>query len=192
MIWLAKWEKLIVLHVQHAFCCNLIDVVCQTTTWNFHIWGSRDNAIPQQQIFHSLPLNENQSSQTSESALCLFFTTWPASNNRKTLDLTQRSILMCRFRCISRRSFLNSRICSPASTLRRFENSCGLTSFCWVAFLELIHIISFLTVAFSFMTLFIFTAASALIIGCGTKKRDTHQWQTSHVSCGHIENKPMT
>ena len=30
------------------FLVQCFDVVCQTTTWNFHIWGSDDNASSQQ------------------------------------------------------------------------------------------------------------------------------------------------
>ena len=37
----------------------------------------------------------------------LFCTTWPTWNHRKTINLTQSSILMWRFRCSSRRSLLN-------------------------------------------------------------------------------------
>ena len=42
--------------------------------------------------------------------LRLFCTTWPTWNNRKTLSLTQSSVLTQHFRCSSRRSFLNSPI----------------------------------------------------------------------------------
>ena len=45
---------------------------------------------------------------SKRSVLRLFCTVWPAWNNRKTLYLTQSSILMWRFRCSCRRSFLNS------------------------------------------------------------------------------------
>ena len=48
------------------FLVRCVDVVCQTTTWNFHIWGSDDNGSSQQQIFHSLPLHENHSYQLSK------------------------------------------------------------------------------------------------------------------------------
>ena len=33
---------------------QFFDVVCQMTTWNFHIWASDDNASPQQKIFFIL------------------------------------------------------------------------------------------------------------------------------------------
>ena len=46
-------------------------VVGQTTTSNFHTWGSDDNASPQQKISHSLHLHKNHSCQASESALLL-------------------------------------------------------------------------------------------------------------------------
>ena len=49
MIWLVERRKIIVLHVRHAFWCNVkFDVVFRTTTWNFHIGGSDDNGSPQQ------------------------------------------------------------------------------------------------------------------------------------------------
>ena len=56
------------------FVVQVFDVVCQTKTWNFDIWGSDDNASPQQQMFHSLPLRENHSWRASESVLRLFCT----------------------------------------------------------------------------------------------------------------------
>ena len=90
------------------FLVQCFDVVCQRTTWNFHIWGSVDNASSQQSIFFSLPLHENHSYQASESVLRLFCTTWSTWNNRKRLSLTQSSILMRRFPCSCRRSFLRS------------------------------------------------------------------------------------
>ena len=49
LVWLVECGKIIVLHVRHAFWCNfLTSVVCLMTRWNFHIWGSDDNARPQQ------------------------------------------------------------------------------------------------------------------------------------------------
>ena len=53
------------------FLVELFYVVRQMRTWNFHIWGSGDNATAQQEIFYSLPLLENHSCQASESALRL-------------------------------------------------------------------------------------------------------------------------
>ena len=87
---------------------QFFDVVCQTTMRNFDIWGSDDNVSSQQSIFHSLPLHGNHSCQASESTLRLFRTTWPTWNHRKTLNLTQSSIWMWRFRCSSCRSFLRT------------------------------------------------------------------------------------
>ena len=60
----------------------------------------------------SLPLHQNHSYQASESALCLFCTTWSTWNNRKRLNLTQSSILVRRFPCSCRRSFLSSLLLS--------------------------------------------------------------------------------
>ena len=75
------------------FLVQCFDVVCQTTTWNFHI------------SYLSL---WNHSCQASESALRLFCTTWSTWNNRKRLNWAQSSILMWRFPWTCRRSFLNS------------------------------------------------------------------------------------
>jgi len=61
-----------------------------------------------QLIFHSLPLHENHSNQASESPLPVFCTTWLTWNNHTTLNLTQSSILMRRFRCSRGRSTFNS------------------------------------------------------------------------------------
>ena len=55
--------------------------------------------------FHSLPLHENRSFQTSKSVLHLFSTTW-SNWKSKTINRTQSSISQWRFRCC--RSFLNS------------------------------------------------------------------------------------
>lgn len=66
MIWLVEYEKIIVLH---AIQVHSFDVVCRTTTWDFDIWSSDDNATAQQQIFHSLPLLENHFCQARESVL---------------------------------------------------------------------------------------------------------------------------
>ena len=74
----------------------------------FHIWGSDDNGSSQKWIFHSLPSQENHSYQARESAVRLFCTTWSTWNIRKRRNWTQSSILMWRFRCSCRRSFLNS------------------------------------------------------------------------------------
>ena len=90
------------------FLVRFLDVVCQIMTSSFHIWRSDDNTSSQKWIFHSLPLHEKLSCQASESALRLFCTMWPTCNNRKTLNIAESSILMRRFRCSSRRSFLNS------------------------------------------------------------------------------------
>ena len=100
-----QWRKKFNIRAACAarFGVQCFDVVWQTTTWNFHIWGSEDNAS-----LHFLSLHENHSCQSSESTLHLFFTTCPTWNKRKSLNFTQSSILMLRFRCSCRRSFLNS------------------------------------------------------------------------------------
>lgn len=48
MIWLVERGKIIMLHVEHAFWHIFFEVVCQTTTWDFHIWDSDDDT--QQQL----------------------------------------------------------------------------------------------------------------------------------------------
>ena len=68
-------------------------------------WRQRELAAVNLSLF---PLHESSSYQTSESAAHLFCTTWSTWNNRKRLNLTQSSILMWRFCCSCRRSFLNS------------------------------------------------------------------------------------
>ena len=70
-------------------------------------------------VFHSFPLHETgHLCQASKSTLRLFCTMWWTWNNRKRLNLTQSSILMGRFRCSCRRSFLNSLI----GSLRNYNN----------------------------------------------------------------------
>ena len=57
------------------FLVQFFDIVCQTTTSNFHFLGSHDNANPQQYIFHTLPSHEDHLCQTGESVLRLLCTT---------------------------------------------------------------------------------------------------------------------
>ena len=111
MIWLVEWREIIVLHVRHAFWCNVM-------TWSakrrreifiFQVLTTT-RARSSTEIFNSLPLHENLSYQASESAICVFCTTWSTWNNRKRFKLMQSWILMWRFRFSCRRSFLNSLI----------------------------------------------------------------------------------
>ena len=60
------------------------DVVCQITTWNFHIRGSADSTSPT--IRESF--DENHSCQARENALRLVFTAWPTCQNRRTPNLS--------------------------------------------------------------------------------------------------------
>ena len=107
MIWLVEWGKITVLHVRHAFPCNFMIWSAKGHETIFEILTTtRHRTEPK--IFHSLPLQENHSCQASESALRLFCTTWPTWNGRKTLNLTQISLLMWRFRCSRRRGILKS------------------------------------------------------------------------------------
>ena len=108
MIWLVEWGKIIVLHAAARalrFLMQFFDVVCQRTTWNFHTWGSDDNASLQRLISHSLPSREKDSYQKNKKY------TSPVSYNVtnriivKTLNLT-KSYIRCRFRWSERRSFL--------------------------------------------------------------------------------------
>ena len=99
LIWLVEWGKIIVLHVRHAFWYN---VWCSQPNDNLkfsylRFWRHRE--------FHFLSRHEKHSSHASERALHLFYATWPTWNNRKTLKV---KILMWRFRCSCRCSFLNS------------------------------------------------------------------------------------
>ena len=66
-LWLVERGKIIVLHVRHAYWWKFSTYsVKRRSTWNFNFWGSVDIAYQQQYIFHSLPLHENHSWQTSE------------------------------------------------------------------------------------------------------------------------------
>ena len=104
------------------FLPNIFDIGYQMTTWNFHFWGSADDASLLQWIrFHYLPLHENHSCRSSESALRLFCTTIPTRNNSKTLNLTQSPLLVWCFRRSSRRSIVNSLMTNPASDKSEIE-----------------------------------------------------------------------
>ena len=48
MIWLVEWKKYNRAVRAARFLVQGFDIVCQTTTWNFHIWGSDENASSQQ------------------------------------------------------------------------------------------------------------------------------------------------
>ena len=95
----------------------LVQIFDISARWRRQILICSDgNASSQQLMFHSLPLNENYSCQTSESIIGLFCTKCPTWNNRKALNLiTQTSILKWGFRDSSRRSF-NKLPCSGKMT----------------------------------------------------------------------------
>ena len=62
-----------VLHVRQAFWCIFFDVVCQTTTWNFHFsgfWRQRNPAVVKFLFFAF-------ACQASESVFRLFCWPWP-------------------------------------------------------------------------------------------------------------------
>ena len=108
MIWLVEWEKIIVLHVRHAFWCNFL------TVWRREIFiFEDDNSTCSSKSFILC-----QAKQTKVH-FAYFFTTW---DNHKTLNLTQSSILMWRFLCSSRRSFLNSLISLFIRSRDRFDD----------------------------------------------------------------------
>ena len=90
------------------FLAQFFDVVCQTTTWSFDFWGCDDNAIRSSKTF-MLPWNASVPRQ--RKTLRLFRTTWLTWSSGKTINLTQSSILMWRFRCSSGHSLLNSQLC---------------------------------------------------------------------------------
>ena len=106
MLWLVERGKIIVLHVRHAFW------------WKFSTYSVKRRG--EILIFEVLSTSRARSSiffilcfcmkivraKQAKSVLCLFCTTWPTCNNSKTLNLAQSSILIWRFRCSSRRSFL--------------------------------------------------------------------------------------
>ena len=106
MIWLVEWGKVIVLHVRHAFWCNLWRSLPED---DVKFWRQRKPAAI---IFHSLPFHKSHSCQINKSALHLLRITWQTCNNRKTVNPTQSSILMCCFRCWNRHRFLNSLLIS--------------------------------------------------------------------------------
>ena len=108
--WLIDWETIIVLHVRHAFW------------WKFSAYSvKRPREIL---IFEVLSTSRARSSKffilclsmkiirakQAKSVLCLVCTTWPTWNNSKTLNPAQSSILIWRFHCSRRRSFLTSLI----------------------------------------------------------------------------------
>ena len=106
MIWLVEWRKIIVLHVRHAFWCI---VLTQSAKRRLEIF-----------IFEVLMITRARSSKSF--TLCLYMKTirtklaevqfaYFVQRDQHGIiakDLTQSSILMWRFRCSCRRSFLNS------------------------------------------------------------------------------------
>ena len=135
MIWLVEWGKVIVLHVRHALWCNLWRSLPEDVV---KFWRQRKPAAI---MFHYLPFHKSHSCQINKSALHLFRITRQTWNNRKTVNPTQSSILMCRFRCSNRRRFLNSLLISgknktASKPWRTFSASCvssemhGIHEFC--------------------------------------------------------------
>ena len=108
MILLVEWGNIIVLHVRHAFWSNFWRSLPNDDVKSSYlkVWPKREPAAVNPSFFAFAW--KRHWCQANESAPRLFCTTWPTWNNRKTLNLTQSSILMWRFRCSSRRSFLNS------------------------------------------------------------------------------------
>ena len=108
MIWLVELSKIVVLHVRHAFWCNVLTL----------------SAKRRREIFIFEILTTTRARSSKSFSLCLSMKTVRTTqakvqfayfvqrdqhmNHRKILNLTQSSILLWRFRCSSRRSFLNS------------------------------------------------------------------------------------
>jgi len=106
MIWLVEWRKIIVLHVRHAFWCNVL-------TWSAKRRG---------EIFIFEVLTTTGARSSKSFLLCLYTKTICAKQPKVhsayfvqrdqhgiiARDLTQSSILMRRFPCSGRRSFLSS------------------------------------------------------------------------------------
>ena len=105
--WLVAWGEKIVRHVLHAFWCYLLDEVCQTTTWNFQIWGSSDNATHNRKSFIlCLYVKTVRSNQVKE-----YFTYFLQSDQHGIITrylTTAKYYLTCRSCRSSCRSFLNS------------------------------------------------------------------------------------
>ena len=107
IISMAEWKNIIVLHVRHAFWCNVLTYSAKRRRKIFifevlKTTGARSS----KSSIHSLSLHENHSYQASESALRPFCTTWSTWNNRKRLNLMQSSLLLWRFPCSYRPSFI--------------------------------------------------------------------------------------
>ena len=116
------------LHVRHVFSCNLWRSLPEDDMKFSYLrfWRQRKPAAI---ILHSLPLHKSHPCQTNKSAPRLFRITWQTWNKRKTLNPTQSSILMCRFRCCNHRRFLNFLLISgknktAGKTWRTFSASC--------------------------------------------------------------------
>ena len=102
------------------------------TTWYFHIWGSDDNASPQQKIsFILLPYMKNLRAKQAIVNFAYFVQRDQYGIIAK-LNLTQSCIFMWRFSCSSRRSFqprsqglslLRSRERTLGTRLRSFWHS---------------------------------------------------------------------
>jgi len=109
MIWLVEWRKIIVLHVRHAFGAMFWRNLPNDVKFSYlRFWQQRVLAAVNLSLFAFTwkPFVKNK-----RKVYFAFCTTW---NDIKTLNLAQSSILIWRFRCSSRLSFLNSLISSES------------------------------------------------------------------------------
>ena len=116
MLWLVERGEIIVLLVRHAFW-RIFLLSPRNDNAEFRFLTMQSAAV--KLSFSTFSWNPSVPRQRN-SLLRLFRTTWRTWSNSKTINLTQSSILMWRFRCSNRHSFFkNSQLCSS----RKVDNN---------------------------------------------------------------------
>ena len=118
--------KIIALLVRIAFYGNFLDVVYQTTTWNFYFEVLTTTRAPgRKSFFRSLYTCKPLPSKRKYTSPILHNVTNFTSNGKK-LNLTQTYILRWNFRCKSCRGYFNSLIiaCNPTYANSKLDINC--------------------------------------------------------------------
>ena len=105
VIWFVECGKIIVLHVQHAFSCNVLTKSTKRRREIFIPEVLTTTRARGKSFILCLYMKTIGAKQSTFRQIC---TKWPTQNNLKTFNPTQRFNLMQRFRSRSRPNFVNS------------------------------------------------------------------------------------
>ena len=106
-IWLVEWG-IIALHVRHAFWCNFLTKFAKRWREIFIFEVLTTTLARNSESFIPCLYRKTILVKQAKLHFGLFCTTWPTWNNRRTLNLTESSILIGSFRLNSCRTLLDS------------------------------------------------------------------------------------